>query len=301
MEWIAVDVMGPLPNTESGRKYILIVSDYHCWINCERVHLLFWSPSSNQFWSGVETFELVLFTEMCWLLGIKKTRPTPYHPQSDGMAKGFNQALEIKLSKFVDLNQKDCDTCIYIPYLLMAYHSAIHDTISCSPVKLMLGREVKLSIDVLFGCPTEEIPMTATDSASSLQKLETAHDFAHTHLKVMSDLMNVNNWNLQLLYSRTKEQEKSCSQEPSMALQMLLHGTRKQSQSQREKSRLLLKDKTKKSQLMCTPHRRHLVTSHSMFQFRNLAVSLRIQKKQPRRSAWSWRHWITTDWDLIEV
>jgi len=104
---------------------------------------------------------------MCRLLGIKKTRTTPYHPQSDGMVERFNRALEAQLSKFADHNQKDWD--LHIPFLLMAYRSAIHDTTGCSPVKLMMGRELKLPIDLIFGRPEEEPPQTVTDYANMLQ------------------------------------------------------------------------------------------------------------------------------------
>ena len=66
-------------------------------------------------------FESALFTEMCKLLGITKTRTTPYHPQSDGMAERFNRTLESMLSKFADDNQRDWDQ--HIPMLFMSYRS----------------------------------------------------------------------------------------------------------------------------------------------------------------------------------
>lgn len=50
-------------------------------------------------------FESAVFQEMCELLGIKKTKTTPYHPQSDGMVERFNRTIETQLSNFVDYNQ----------------------------------------------------------------------------------------------------------------------------------------------------------------------------------------------------
>lgn len=50
-------------------------------------------------------FESAAFSEMCSLLGIKKTRTTPLHPQSDGMVERFNRTLEARLSKFVSVYQ----------------------------------------------------------------------------------------------------------------------------------------------------------------------------------------------------
>ena len=38
-------------------------------------------------------FESHLFAEMCRLLGITKTRTTPYNPKSDGMIERFNRTL----------------------------------------------------------------------------------------------------------------------------------------------------------------------------------------------------------------
>ena len=38
-------------------------------------------------------FESHLMTEICKLLGIQKSRTTPYHPQSDGMVERFNRTL----------------------------------------------------------------------------------------------------------------------------------------------------------------------------------------------------------------
>jgi len=83
-------------------------------------------------------FESKLMAEVCELLDIKKTRTTAYHPQSDGMVERFNQTLEAQLSKFADHNQRDWDQ--HIPFLLMAYRSAMHDTTGNTPAKMMLGR-----------------------------------------------------------------------------------------------------------------------------------------------------------------
>ena len=68
---------------------------------------------------------------MCRLLGVKKIRTTPLHPQSDGMVERFNRTLEAQLSKFVDECQRDWNK--YVPLLLMAYRTAVHDTTGETP------------------------------------------------------------------------------------------------------------------------------------------------------------------------
>ena len=123
---------------------------------------------------------------MCCLLGMSKTRTTPLHPQSDGMVERMNRTIEAQLSIFVQDHQRDWDE--FIPLLMMAYCSSIHDTTKCSPAKLMLGREMRLPVDLLLGRPAQEEPDLATPYAEHLQQtLETVHEFARSNLKLSSD------------------------------------------------------------------------------------------------------------------
>ena len=46
-------------------------------------------------------FEGHLVAQICKMLGIKKTRTTPYHPQSDGLVERFNRTLVSILSAVV--------------------------------------------------------------------------------------------------------------------------------------------------------------------------------------------------------
>ncbi|PIK53794.1 Retrovirus-related Pol polyprotein from transposon [Apostichopus japonicus] len=93
-------------------------------------------------------FESNLFKELCQLLGVDKTRTTPYHPQSDGMVERFNRTLEEMLAKVVDSDQKNWDKCI--PLVMMAYRSSIHESTGHSPAEMMLGREIPLPVDYII-------------------------------------------------------------------------------------------------------------------------------------------------------
>ena len=109
MDRIATDILGELPVTEDGNKYILVVSDYFSkWTECfpmpnmeaatvariivEQVIARFGVPYTIHSDQGAQ-YESQLFSQMCQLLGIKKTRTTPYHPKSDGMVERFNKTL----------------------------------------------------------------------------------------------------------------------------------------------------------------------------------------------------------------
>ena len=204
LERIAVDVLGPLPASSRGNKYLLVIQDYFTkWVevyplpNQEAVTVA--EVLVQQFVSrfGVpmvlhsdqgRNFESAVFTEMCALLGIEKTRTTPLHPQSDGMVERFNRTIEAQLSKFVDDHQSDWDE--YVPLLLMAYRTAVHETTGCTPAMMMFGRDLRLPVDLLFGRPEEEPSTVATDYVDALQgRLEQIHEFVRPHLKLQSDRM----------------------------------------------------------------------------------------------------------------
>jgi len=139
MERIAIDVMGPLPISDHGNKYVLVISDYFTkWtesfampnqeaeivadiVACEFVSR-FGALRQLHTDQGCN-FESRLFQEMCRILEIDKTSTTPLRPQSDSMVERFNRTLEAMLSKFVSENHKDWDKCL--PLLMMAYHSSV--------------------------------------------------------------------------------------------------------------------------------------------------------------------------------
>ena len=169
MERVALDILGPLPRTSRGNVYILVVADYFTrWTeaypmrNQEAITVAkkfvneficrFGAPLQILTDQGTQ-FESQLFCEMCHLLDISKTRTSAYHPQSDGMVERFNRTLASMLSLFVKDHQRDWD--VHVPMVMMAYCSTIQETTSVSPNKMMMGREVNMPIDLLFGGPLE--------------------------------------------------------------------------------------------------------------------------------------------------
>ena len=88
---------------------------------------------------------------MCKLLGIKKTRTTAYHPQSDGLVERFNRTLLNLLS--IAAREDTCNWDSYLPLLMFAYRTSVQESTGCTPYQLVFGREVRLPIDVMFGLP----------------------------------------------------------------------------------------------------------------------------------------------------
>ena len=106
MQAIAVDIMGPLPESSNKNSHILIVADYFTrWMEAYAIHdqeattfaqklvdNVFCSlgiPEQSHSDQGKQ-FESKLIQELCNILSISKTRSTAYHPQCDGLVERFN-------------------------------------------------------------------------------------------------------------------------------------------------------------------------------------------------------------------
>ena len=57
------------------------------------------------------------------------------------------------LTKCIAADQRDWDQ--KLPLLMLAYRSSEHDSTGYSPSQMMLGREVELPVDLLYGPPPE--------------------------------------------------------------------------------------------------------------------------------------------------
>ena len=164
MERIAMDILGPLPTTARNNKYILVVGDYFSkWKeaypmpNMEATTIAnllvneficrFGVPECLHTDQG-RNFEASLIKEMCRLLGIHKTRTTPYHPQSDGLIERFNRTLLSMLSIAAREDEHNWD--LKLPTLLFAYRTSVHETTGETPSLLMLGREARLPVDIML-------------------------------------------------------------------------------------------------------------------------------------------------------
>ena len=132
-------------------------------------------------------FESNVFQEVCRLLHIRKTRTTPLHPQSDGMVERLNRTIEAQLAIFVRENQTDWD--FHIPFLLMAYRNAVHDTTKCTPAELMFGRNLRLPIDLLYGRPEDEYNADTEYVIKLSNQIGRAHHHAKQNIRVATDRM----------------------------------------------------------------------------------------------------------------
>ena len=103
------------------------------------------------------------------------------------MVERFNKTLESHLRMFVSEHQDDWDQ--YIPLVMMAYRSAVHETTGRTPASIIFGKELRLPSDLVFGSPMSE-EFEVSDYAEDLrQKLLTIHAQVRNRIKIESDRM----------------------------------------------------------------------------------------------------------------
>ena len=166
-EFVALDIVGPLPVTPTGNRYVLVIVDYFTrWaeavplsaITAEAVALAFvhgWvsrfgAPRRLHSDQGSQ-FEARLFQSLCTILGIRKSRTTSYHPEGNGLVERLNRTLIHHLKAFVGPTDVHWD--IHLPLVLLAYRAAVHSSTGFTPSRLLYGAELRLPADLVFPPP----------------------------------------------------------------------------------------------------------------------------------------------------
>lgn len=141
-------------------------------------------------------FESKLIRELLRVMGIRKSRTTPYHPQGDPQPERFNRTL---LSMLGTLSQqKKSQWSKQIGYLVHAYNSTKSDATGFSPYFLMFGREARLPVDLCFG--TSPDGQSRVCHARYVAKLK--EDLQRAY-KIASEVSDKNHLRNKRLYDKT--------------------------------------------------------------------------------------------------
>ena len=160
-EKVAFDLVGPLPRTCSGFKYILtmmcLFTKYPEAIPLKRVDTETVLDAMVEIFSRHGLPKIILtdqgsvfmskLTSQLWeTLGVHKVRTSPYHPQSDGALERWHACLKGMLKRS-DANLRYWGR--HLKYLLLAYRDTPHCVTGFSPFTLLFGRNVKGPLDLL--------------------------------------------------------------------------------------------------------------------------------------------------------
>lgn len=153
-EKLALDIVGPLPLTENGNKYVLTMQDdltkfsYAVPLeNHESVTVadnlvkfisMFGIPKAILTDQGTEFLSNIM-KELNKLLRIKHFRTTAYHPQTNGALERSHSTLKDYLKHYINEAQTDWDK--YIPWAMFSYNSHVHASTKYTPYELLFGHK----------------------------------------------------------------------------------------------------------------------------------------------------------------
>ena len=159
---IAIDIVGELPRTTTGYKYILTIVDYATRfpeaIPLRSTNSKTIADALIQYFSRVgipdeivsdqgSNFMSKLMAQLYDQLGITKIKTSVYHPEANGLVERFNGTLKGMLKKFVQERVQTWDK--YLPYLLFAYREVPSESTGYSPFELLYGRMVRGPLAVI--------------------------------------------------------------------------------------------------------------------------------------------------------
>jgi hypothetical protein len=169
---IGIDIVGPLPETTKGNRFIVVATEYVtkwpearpiptksaievatfiyeeilCRHGCPREIL---SDQGREFCNEV-------VNQLCQNFRVKHALSSPYHPQTNGLVERFNQTLCRMLAKYADLQEMEWDNLVGTA--LFAYRTRVHATTKHTPFFLVYGRDPIIPIDLeIAPYPTEPI------------------------------------------------------------------------------------------------------------------------------------------------
>ena len=200
LDRIFTDILGPFPESTQGNKYVLAVSDYFTkWVEifaipdqsaamCAEIILnkviaWFGCPYDTHSDQGCN-YESALFSKLCQLLEMHKTRTTPGHLCCNGQVECFNRTLVGMIKSYLRGQQHNWDQ--HIGCLAAAYWATPHESTGMTPNLLMFGREVRMPIEVMLGpsrALTDEEVTSYGDYVETLrEQMQRAHDVAWKHV-----------------------------------------------------------------------------------------------------------------------
>jgi Integrase core domain/Integrase zinc binding domain len=153
-EFVAIDILGPLPKTVHGNRFLLVILDRFSKLTrtipmrtttslavskafCTHWCFAYGPPTFLLSDNGTQ-FTAKFFIELCRELGIAKVFTTAYSPQTNGQVDRFNRTILNASRTYVANSQTDWD--YYTAAITFGYNSRVHASLGYSPFMLVLSR-----------------------------------------------------------------------------------------------------------------------------------------------------------------
>ena len=194
LEKCFLDVVGPLPVSEAGNRYVLTFqddlskyvvatpirqqdADTVARTFVSQIVLKYGTPSVVQTDQGAN-FLSEVFRSTCKILKIQKIQSTAFHPESQGSIERSHRVLAEYLRHYVNQDQTNWD--VWVPFATYVYNTTVHSATGFTPFELLFGRPSTLP-SALKKPP--EPQYNYDDYVSELKsRLQTVHQDAHRNL-----------------------------------------------------------------------------------------------------------------------
>ena len=195
-EKVALDILGPLRQTENGNQYVLVMSDYLTrWVEAFPLKCITAQAVADVFVNYIicrhgtpkilltdqgSNFKAQLFANICGILKIKRQFTSAYHPATDGLVERFNKTFAQMMSHYINEYHSDWDN--FIPKIVFAYNTSVQESTMETPFFLLYGRDPIYPIDVLL--QSDNYPYLDMKDYKSLlmKKLKIAQKLAKENL-----------------------------------------------------------------------------------------------------------------------
>ena len=213
---VHMDILGPLPCTKNGFKYILsVVDSFSGWIECfplktqeaKEIAVVLYNEFFCRYGAPQtivtdrgQNFLSKIITAVCETFNVTRKLTSSYHPQSNGSVERRNSTIAQCLKAYV--NKEQTNWSDLLPSILMAMRMCPStQTSGLSPHQLLFGREMNLPFDISL-IPKNNLSRHAQDHVKNLM----------SHLKVVKDIASKN---LEKQKQKQKERYDKNSSEPN--------------------------------------------------------------------------------------
>ena len=193
-EVLYIDLVGPMPETPDGMKYIATMQDGFsryctaCTIpNKEAVTVAnalldawitkFGCPVRIHSDQGKE-FQNSVWQQLCDRLQIQKTSTPAYNPQSNPIER-FHKTLNSIMR--THLAREDAGWSRFLPMATFAYNTKVNASTGVTPFEVWMGRAAKLPIDLVVPTPDRQWPDPDAYIQETLVRFEEMFKFLRKH------------------------------------------------------------------------------------------------------------------------
>ena len=154
LEFVSIDILGPLPRTTTGFRYLLVITDRYSKLTrtiplrdvksvtiakafCENWVFQYGPPTYLLSDNGGQ-FTSKFFQSICSILGTRNLFTAAYHPQTNGQVERFNRTILSGLRHFCGDHGRDWDKFVHA--VTYGYNNTVHRVTRCTPFELVLAK-----------------------------------------------------------------------------------------------------------------------------------------------------------------